>query len=51
MSRLSPRETYRPSGRWDLSRLALLERIESLCGREFTEQPSEPPPAPPLSVG
>ncbi|MCI0358425.1 MAG: hypothetical protein L0211_08080 [Planctomycetaceae bacterium] len=29
---------------------ALFERIESLCGREFAEQPSEPPPAPPIAV-
>jgi hypothetical protein len=36
--------------RWQQA-VELRARFELLCGREFGEQPSEPPPAPPLHVG
>ena len=31
--------------------VALLVLVESLCGREFADELSEPPAAPPISVG
>jgi len=47
---LFPMRSFTRGNRWQQA-AALYAEIESLCGREFTEQPSEPPPAPPLAVG
>ncbi len=46
---LFPMRSFVTGNRWQQA-WALHAEIETLCGREFGEQPSEPPPAPPLRV-